>query len=482
VLLRTLASDTAIYGLGAAAAQVAAILAVPVYANVLGSVGTGTTTVGSAILAAASMLVGLALPQAFLRWYLHEAHTLRNRSEVLATTVTLRVVTSIVGAGIVAALAVPLSLAMFGSTDLAPAFVVIAFIVLVDSFTTIPLSVLRAERRPAGYIVISLTRALVGLAATVVFVVVVDAGVVGVFYGSLSGALAAFPLGLVTLVRAGALRPRWDGALARSMLAFSLPLVPTAIAGWTLNLADRPLLQLITRDESLVGIYGVGYTAGLAINALVIQPFTLAWGAAYWELSYRGDAPTAFARVLTAFAAAAGLVALGLAALGTDVIRFLLRPEFEPARFIIPFSAFAFVLYGIFNIVSAGLNIAGQTRRLPAVMAGAAAVNIALNLILIPVIGLYGAALATVVSYGVLALLAERASQRHYPVPWDFRRVGIALGSAALLAAAALLGPDHVLWRLAAIAVYAPLLIGTGVVGRHHLATFGGILRDRRRA
>jgi O-antigen/teichoic acid export membrane protein len=399
---------------------------------------------------------------------------------VLATTISLRVVTSIVGAAVVAALAVPLSLAMFGSSELAPAFGVIALIVLVDSFTTIPLSVLRAERRPFGYVAISLTRAIVGLAATVVFVVIVDAGVVGVFLGSLSGALAAFPLGLLALVRAGTPRPRWDGALVRSMLAFSLPLVPTAIAGWVLNLADRPLLQLITRDESLVGVYGIGYTAGLAINALFIQPFTLAWGAAYWELAARSDAPSAFARVLTAFAAIAGLVALGLAALGTDVIRFLLRPEFEPARFIVPFSAFGFVLYGVFTIVSAGLNIAGRTRRLPAIMGGAAAVNIVLNLVLIPVIGLYGAALATVVSYGVLALLTERASQRLYPVPWDLRRVGIALGSAALLAGVALLGPDHVLWRLGTLAIYAPLLVGAGVVGRRHLATLGAMFRDRR--
>ena len=77
------------------------------------------------------------------------------------------------------------------------------------------------------------------------------------------------------------------------------------------------------------------------------------------------------------------------------MIRLLFAPEFEESRYIVPFSAFAFVLYGAYTIVATGLSIVGRTGILATTMLVAAGVALGLNLILIPVLGMYGAAIST---------------------------------------------------------------------------------------
>ena len=55
-------------------------------------------------------------------------------------------------------------------------------------------------------------------------------------------------------------------------------------------------------------------------------------------------------------------------------------------------------------------------------------------------------------------------SQKLYPVPWQLGRAVVILGLAAALSALALLGPDHTLWRVGAVLLYPPILVGTGIV------------------
>ena len=80
-----IASDSFAYGLGGIANQAVAILLVPIYARVLGDEGLGITGVLNSTIALALMVFGLALPQAFIRWYLKEASDHRQRGRILET-------------------------------------------------------------------------------------------------------------------------------------------------------------------------------------------------------------------------------------------------------------------------------------------------------------------------------------------------------------------------------------------------------------
>lgn len=477
-MLRRLLGESAVYGLGGVANQSLAIILVPIYARQLGLENYGIVAILTTTLSLATLVATVALPQAFFRSYLKETDDDRRRSEVLRTTLGLRLVLSLLALAVILGLTVPLASLLLGGPDAWLLMALIGPIVFFDTLSLVPLSFLRAERRPRPYAAISFSRAVLGSLLIILLVVVLDLGVIGVVLGSAGSALVTATAGMVVLAREGRIGIGLDRGLARHMLAFSLPLVPAAVASWTLNLSDRYLIAAFD-GAAAVGTYSAGYTVGLAINALAISPFTLAWGAAYWELSKEPDARASIARVLTGFTALASFAALGLAALATDVFRLLLTPEFEPGRFITPFSAFAYVLYGIFTIVTTGLNLESQTRRIPLVMGVTAVTSVILNLALIPILGYLGAAVATIISYGLLALLAGRVSQRFYAVPWEIGRVVALLALGMTLAAAALLGPDHVAWRLACIAAYPLVAIGLRIVPATLLASLTGLLRRR---
>ncbi len=473
-----LAGDSLVYGLGGVANQAVAVLLVPIYARQLGPDGVGVAGVLNATVSLSLMLVGLALPQAFFRWYLREAETRIERDRVMRTVLGVRLAASFAGAALVLLAALPITGLLFEGAHLL-FFALVAPIVLFDSFTAIPLSFLRAERRPRDYVTVSVARAVMGTVLILGLIMVTGLGVLGIALGAAVAAGMAAAIGAVTLVRAGVARPRLDPTLARAMLGFALPLVPAAMAAWTLNLSDRPLLQAITGDAAVVGVYTLGYTAGLVINALVIQPFALAWGAAHWEVSRADDAPPTFARVLTWFLAVATGVALLLSALGTDAIRILAGSAFEESRYIVPFSAFAYVLYGAHAIVASGLSIVGRSKLVAAAMGVAAAATVILNLVLIPLLGIYGAAVSTAVGYVLLVTVSGVVSQRHYPVPWQIGRALAVLGLGVGLAAAALLGPDHIAWRLLCVAAYPVLLLGLRIVHLEGARTLIAVLRRR---
>lgn len=457
-----LAGESLVYGLGGVANQAVAVLLVPIYARQLGPEGVGITGVLNSTISLTLMLAGLALPQAFFRWYLREAKTERARTDVLATTLAVRIAASLASFALILLAAIPITGILYNGAHFA-VFALAAPIVLFDSFNQVPLSFLRAERRPRDYIKVTLTRAILGSVLIVVLVVLLDFGVVGVALGAALAATVSAALGVWVMLRVG-VAPRLDGPLARTMLGFALPLVPASMAGWVLNLSDRPLLQLLTDSTAVVGIYSLGYTVGLMVNALVIQPFSLAWGAAHWEISQQEDAPTSFARVLTWFLVLAAGAALLVSAIGTDALRILVGPEFEESRYIVPFSSFAYVMYGSYSIVSAGLGIVGRSGLVAITMAVGAAVSLVLNLALIPFLGMYGAAVSTLASYGLVAVLTGIVSQRYYPVPWQLGRAFLVLGVAGGLGVAALLGPDHPLWRLGCVVAYPALLLSLRIV------------------
>jgi O-antigen/teichoic acid export membrane protein len=473
---RRLVSDSAIYGLGGVANQALAVILVPIYANVLGVEDFGVMAIVNTTLSLATTSVTLALPQAFFRSYLME-HDLPGRARVLSTALGLRLLVSLIGLAALVLLAFPLTRLLFGDASRLPVLLLIGPIVFCDTLNLVPLSLLRAERQPAAYATLSFSRAVLGSVMIIVFVVGFRLGVLGVVLGALVSAATVAAVGMTLLGRASRLRLAVDRPLAGRMLAFALPLVPAGIASWTLNLSDRYLVGAF-QGHAAVGVYAAGYTIGLVINALIVAPFSLAWGATFWQISKSPRAPEIYARVMAGFVVVAAFVALFLSAASTDALRILFRPAFEAGRVVVPFSAFAYVMYGVYTIGATGLNVEGRTGVLPITTGIAAAGNVALNLLLIPLVGYIGAAVATTLSYGLLAISTTLVSQRHYPVPWHWWRMAAALAVAGALAAAALLGPDHLAWRAGCVLAYPVVALVGGIIRREDLdAVLGGLRR-----
>jgi O-antigen/teichoic acid export membrane protein len=166
----------------------------------------------------------------------------------------------------------------------------------------------------------------------------------------------------------------------------------------------------------------------------------------------------------------------------------LLMPErFWEATFAVPPLALAAAGVGAFNVFAVGMNVTKRMRLLLPVSGASAALAIGLYFLLIPRYSFLGAAWATVTAFTALAVGALVVGQRIYPVPWEWRRIGLAIAVTVALCFAALALDAWVPFyaslpaRAALTLAYPPVLVLLGFFPRSDLAAMRDRLRPRRR-
>lgn len=281
-----------------------------------------------------------------------------------------------------------------------------------------------AQNRAALYLTAAVVNTACTLGAAIVLVGLWDGGVGGAMVALTAGTLAAF---VVTAPRV--LRRDWarfSPRLFQTMLVFGIGLLPMNLAAWALNLADRYILSHYV-PMAEVGRYSAAYKVGsLAMIALVL-PFRTAFVPFLFQAGKRPNGPAVIGQVVRLFAVASLWCALAVSVVGPELLRVLAGSAFVSAANIVPWVAAGTVMVGLTTAFSAGILLRDRTY-LGAVSYGvAAAFNIALNLVLIPMYGALGAAVATLLADSLLALVFVAISERLYRTPVNFPRIAICL-------------------------------------------------------
>ena len=281
-------------------------------------------------------------------------------------------------------------------------------------------------------------------------------GITGILWADLV-ATGAFALVLLPILVQNA-DLAFSIPILRDVLAFALPKVPHGVMVQILNLADRKILDVFsTRAE--VGLYQMGYTFGGGVK-FALSAFEPAWGPFVYARAREEGGAATLARIATYAFAGFAAFALGVAALGPDLLRLMtpIDSAFHAAAPIVPVVAFAYLLHGVFLLTSVGIGIARAARYYPLVTAAAAVTNVGANLVLIPRFGAMGAAWATVLAYAVMAALGFAFSRRVFPIPFEGARLlRIATAAAVTFGAAATVrgeGMTAATWRAAALLLF----------------------------
>jgi O-antigen/teichoic acid export membrane protein len=276
-------------------------------------------------------------------------------------------------------------------------------------------TLLRWKLMPREYALTSLMYAVVSAAVAVVLIVVAEMGVVAVFWGQIAGALLACTRALKA---AGpALRMGIDGTRLKQMLAFSAPLVVSSAAVLATGYADRFVIKEYLSMADL-GIYSVAQRLAGAVS-LVLVGFQSAITPLVTHFAATPAAHDELARVFRYFLAIALPALLGLALFGRELLHLVATPIYYPAHSLVPLLGLAVLLAGMY-VFAPGLWLARRTRTTMLVNLVAAAIAVNLNLLLVPSLGLAGAAMAAVTSAAFAFAACAVLGQRHFPltVPW----------------------------------------------------------------
>jgi O-antigen/teichoic acid export membrane protein len=427
--LRQLAGQSAIYGLGGLVSRILAVLLLPLYTAYLEPDDLGAVGVLVAMNAVLVTILRGGVSSAFFRFWFDSPERERRRT-VLRTSFWFTMIMATLGlvAGWIFAAPIAEALSLGGEEWLVRAqFVGLWAQMNYEQLT----AVFRVEQQASRFLAASLANVAITIAATVVLVVGLDEGALGVIVGNFTGTLAVY-LALLAY-RREQLGLELDRPLLRAMQRFGWPLVPSALALIAINFSDRLFIAHLA-SLAEVGMYELGVRIASAM-VLLLTAFRMAWPGFAYSIEDEDEARRTYAFVLTYLVAIASWAALGLGLLAPWLVR-LLAPTneaFWPGERVVAPLAFAAALFAGYIVVSIGIGRARRTGFNWVVAGTAAVINVALNAVLVPAYGMEGSAAAAVVAFAVLFVFMAGYAQRIYPVPYQWRRVVTALAAAVAL-------------------------------------------------
>ena len=430
--MRRLARHSAVYGIGGLVSRILATILLPLYTHYLPPGSFGRVEIITAATAVLAIVLQLGIASAFFRFYFDEKEP-AGRLTVVRTSFWFTMATATIGLVIGVVFASPISHWLGLGHD--PWLVRAGAVGLWAQTNYQQLTNLfRAEERSTAFAIASVTNVLVTVAAMVLFVAVFHWGAIGLVVGNFTGTLLVY-LALVAY-RTEQLGLELDRDLLRRMQVFGMPLVPSALALWTINFVDR---EFVVWYKGLreAGIYSAAVKIASVITFVMIA-FRTAWPAFAYSIEDDREAKRTYAFVLTYLLTFASWVALALGALAPWWTRLLTGdPTYARAEKGIALLAFAGAIYAGYTVLALGSGRARKTQLNWVVTGVGAAANIGLNFWLIPTWGMVGAAISTLAAYVVLFAGMTLYAQRVYPVNYQWRRVATAVGVAVALNVAA---------------------------------------------
>jgi O-antigen/teichoic acid export membrane protein len=432
-LLR-LSRHSIIYGLGAALGQVVAFFLIPVYTRYLTTSDYGRLEIFQTTLSILGVIILMGLASAlFMSYFKYDDE--EKRKTVVGTTFIFLTGSSLFFLLILLALAGDFSRVFFGSIDYTLYFRVIFLTSFFTVGTAIAFSVLRLREQSKKYAILALVQFLTSAGLSILFVVGLHRGVLGVLEGGLIASFLLYSILLRDIIKNAKLS--FSVAELKEMLSFGLPFVPAGLAAWVMTMADRYFLQFLSTPQEL-GLYSLGYKFGLVVQGLIVGPFALAWGPFFWSVAKEKNAKEIYSSVFTYFTLVAMAVALVLSVLSKQVLEIMAAPAFYGAYRVIPLIAVSYVLYGCYNILPVGIYLEKRTKYLALIFGVGALVNLGLNYLLIPSYGMMGAAVATLIAYLLLPVGSYFVSNRYYAIRYEWSRVAKIFVAAGLVYAGSL--------------------------------------------
>ena len=415
--------NAAVYlGTSLLAKAASTVLLIPLYTSRLTRAEYGAFGLCATLYSIAPPVLSLAMTAAFARFYFDDINV--QRRNALLGHIGRRIVAISVGCALVLELLLDL-LPHAHLGDLAPRHLRLAL----WTAACTPLSDLgalfwRQEQRALRFATLNLTQFVASTATTAYLLVVAHWGLMAPLTGVLAGQATGAAYGVFLLatrlkVRGYACAP---GLLARAA-RYSTPLVPHVIGNALLVGADRWALEYYGLKEEL-GLYTLAAQLTLPIilvqsawNEAAAPPFMVAWrdhGVA--------EARRQLPRIIAGFLLACGSAFVALV-LALPLLRHFVNVRFQAAFPLVPFIGLGLVVGSVFSAFVFTLEYRKQTALIPILTLGSVGLNIALNFVLVPRFGVYGAIAGTGIAYSaraiVFALAAARSLRSDPLVAWQ---------------------------------------------------------------
>ncbi len=417
--IKQLTKDTALYGISTIVGRFLGFILVPFYTNVFSPEEFGIQSYIYAFLAFANIVYIYGMDAAFMKFATVDE---KDKNKVFSTGYIFVTITTL-------AFSVILVLVhkwIANETDLtnySHIFLYVIGILFLDTATLIPFSELRLERKAGKFALIKILNILINVGLNFILILKYKMGIEAIFISNLIASAFSFVVLAPDIFKT--LEFTIDKFYLKKMLYFGITYLPASVASMIVQVVDVPIIRELT-DESTLGIYRANYKLGIFMM-LFVSMFHYAWQPFFLTNAKEENAKKIFSKVLSLFLIFTSFMWIILSLFIDDIASFqiyhersLIGKEYLVGIYIVPIILLAYIFHGLYINFIAGIYLEEKTKYLPAITGLGALLNIISNFILVPVIGILGGAISTLLSYVVMSIGIFIVSQRFYKIDYEF--------------------------------------------------------------
>jgi O-antigen/teichoic acid export membrane protein len=205
------------------------------------------------------------------------------------------------------------------------------------------------------------------------------------------------------------------------LIKSGLLFIPVLIVLWGMDYSDRYLLNFFLTQKE-VGIYSMAYGIGLAI-LLPIMGFHTTWVPHFLSIKEGSEKKDFASKTFVYLCAVLISVSFVLSVFAKEIIS-IIGPKYMQAYQIVPIITLSYLFYGFYRFFLTNLYVVKKISNQLIITSLALFINVIVNVILIPLISIFGAAVSTFIAYSVLFIFTYYVSQRNYVLQMDYSRIG----------------------------------------------------------
>ena len=432
--IKTLAKDTAVYGISSMVGRFLNWCLVPLYTHVFDAGEYGIVTLVYSVVALLMVVLTYGMETGFFRFANHERWS--NPIQVYTTAMSAISLSSVLFVGIV----------FIGLSNWAhwldcsnhPSYVwIMGITVAIDAFTSLPFAYLRYQRRSVRFAGLKIISIVLNILFNIFFIIILPSIAewpvfrllwnedFGVGYIFLSNLLSSF---ITLILLFPELKVKWSFSrrLLREMFAYSFPLLVLGLAGIMNQTLDKILYPMLITDKgeamSGLGIYGANYKIAI-IMVMFIQAFRFAYEPFIFARNkQKGDNKEAYSDAMKWFVISSMFIFVSVMML-LDVVKWFIAPEYFSGLSVVPIIMLAELFFGIFFNLSVWYKVSDRTYWGSLFSIIGLSVTIGANAWLVPIYGYMGCAWAALCCYGVMMLLSWIVGRILHPIDYDMKSV-----------------------------------------------------------
>ena len=469
--IKKFVQDIGLVGIAEIAAALGGIILIPLLTKTIGAYGYGLWQQVLVTVGILGPFTSLGLNNALVR-FLPAKTKKQDKQNIFFSILIFKFITSCIPGILLIVFSEPMAKAFFGGATEIVALT--GFIFVVDGANVVCQFYFRALRQIKIYSIIQVSTKY-GMLALAFYMLVSGHGIFGVVF-SCFVIETFFTLIYLFLILSsiGFSFPQFIGL--KTWLRYGVPLIPTGLSLWIISFSDRYIIGYLL-GITYVGIYSAPYTIGFSFYMIMefINFVLVPTVSKLYDEGKIQDVKNYLWFVLKFYLMIAIPAVFGIFIISKQILTILTIPVIaEKAWMIMPIIAACTLFAGIREVFDKTLRLTKKTGRISLAVLVSAAVNLALNFLLIPPLGILGAAIATFIAYGLSAGLTISFSPREIKFKIKYRLIFKFVIASALMAGIGFIWHpitliSLILCVLVCIAVYFAILFLLGAIKREEI-------------